>query len=160
MYVLSGRLSQAGQHDEAELWRRRACQAGHPFALQDAIADIEERGGGAEEIEQLLRGPAEAGDIWSMKELADLPDREERGAEADKWLTTMADQGNFGALSVLAARFREADRLAEAEQVWRRIIESGNDLAIYNPIVRLQQDDLSEMQRYGIEPGGATANPW
>src|SRR5713101_6099931 len=83
------------RYDEAELWRRRACQAGEYLALQAAITGIEQRGGDAEEIEQLLRGPAEAGDIWSMKELADRLDQASRGAAADQWLKAMADEGNL-----------------------------------------------------------------
>jgi tetratricopeptide (TPR) repeat protein len=160
MFILSGRLSQAGRHDEAELWRRRACQAGDYLALHAAMTGIEQRGGDTGDVEQLLRGPAEAGDIWSMKEMADRLNQAGRGAEADQWLTAMADEGNLNGLHILAARLQQANRLAEAEQVWRRIIESGNYLAIYNPIVQPQQTDLSDMQHYGIEPGGATATPW
>jgi hypothetical protein len=63
----------------------------------------------------------------------------------------------------LAARLEQAGRGVEAEQWLRRAIEAGNFTALQMLAERLEKTDRAEaerLRRYGIEPGGVTADPW
>ena len=163
LVILAGRLDQAGHAEEAAELRQRARDAGEYFALHPAIEEIKRAGGGLEDYEQLLRGPAEAGDLFSMQALAAQFDEADRGPEANQWLADMATAGNLHTLHVLAGRLEVANQGDEAQQVWRWILEAGNSAALSNLAQRLEQTDpaaAESLRRYGIEPGGTTAAPW
>jgi TPR repeat protein len=163
MLNLAGRLDQAGHAEEAAALRQRARDAGEYLVLQPAIEEIKQAGGGLDDFEQLLRGPAEAGDLFSMQSLAAQFDEAGRGPEANQWLSDMARAGNVDALHVLAGRLEVANRGEEAQRVWRWILEAGNSAALENLAQRLEQTDpaaAESLRRYGIEPGGTTAAPW
>lgn len=143
--------------------RQAARDAGEFMALHPAIQEIEETGGGLDDFDQLLRGPAEAGDFYSMRTLASKFDEAGREADANMWLRESADMGNLNALHVLAGRLQLANRGEEAEHVLRQIIELGNGPALPSLAEQLKETDparAENLRRYGIEPGGNTAAPW
>ena len=163
LWILAGRLEQSGRAEEAEVLRQRARDAGEYMALYPAIAELEQAGGGLDDFEQLLRRPAEAGELFAMQTLARKFDEAGRETEANQWLGDLARVGNLGALHVLAGRLELANRNEEAERVWRRIIELGNSAGVHNLAQRLERNDpdrADNLRRYGIEPGGSTAAPW
>jgi len=152
-----------GHAEEAAELRQRARDAGEYLALHPAIEEIKRAGSGLEDFEQLLRGPAEAGDLFSMQSLVAQFDEADRGPEANQWLADMATTGNLHTLHVLAGRLEVANQGDEAQQVWRWILEAGNSAALNNLARRLEQIDpaaAESLRRYGIEPGGTTAAPW
>ena len=113
--ILAGRLDQAGNAGEAGELRQRAREAGEYLLLQPAIEEIKQAGGSLEDFEQLLRGPAEAGDLFAMQALASRFDEADRGPEANQWLADMARDGNLYALHVLMGRLYVANRAEEGE---------------------------------------------
>jgi hypothetical protein len=163
LVILASRLDKAGHAGEAAELRQRARDAGEFLVLQPAIVDLKETGASLEDFERLLRGPAEAGDLFSMQSLAAQFDEAGRRPEANQWLADMAKTGNLEALHVLAGRLEVANRGEEAQQVWRWILEAGNSAALENLAQRLEQTDpaaAESLRHYGIEPGGTTAVPW
>jgi hypothetical protein len=163
MVILAGRLDQAGNAGEAAELRQRAREAGEYLLLQPAIEEIKQAGGSLEDFEQLLRGPAEAGDLFAMQSLAAQFDEADRGREANQWLVDMAKEGNLHTLHILVGRLYVANQAEEGERVWRWILEAGNSAALENLAQRLDQTDpaaAESLRRYGIEPGGTTAAPW
>jgi uncharacterized protein YidB (DUF937 family) len=163
LVLLASRVEQAGNAAEAAELRRRAREAGDYMVLQPAIQQIKQAGGTLADFEDLLRGPAEAGDLFAMRTLAEQFDAAGRGPEADQWLADMGREGNVYALHVLMGRLYVAHRDADGEKVWRWILEAGNSAALENLAQRLDETDpiaAESLRRYGIEPGGATALPW
>lgn len=163
LVVLASRVAQAGNAVDAADLRKRAQEAGEYLVLQPAIQHITQAGGTLADFEDLLRGPAEAGDLFAMRTLAEQFDAAGRGPEADQWLAEMGNEGNVYALHVLMGRLYLAHRDADGERVWRRILEAGNSAALENLAQRLDQTDpaaAEDLRRYGIEPGGATAAAW
>jgi hypothetical protein len=163
LVVLASRLAQAGKAVEAAALRQRAQEAGEYMVLQPAIQHITLAGGTLADFEALLRGPAEAGDLFAMRTLAEQYDAAGRGPEADQWLADMGKQGNTHALHVLMGRHYLAHQDADGERISRRILEGGNSAALENLADRLDQTDSAvaeDLRRYGIEPGGATAAAW
>lgn len=88
----------------------------------------------SEHLEGLLRYVlvADPGYHWALRELADLLHRQAKGADADKMYRRLVQYGSYGASDTLVRFLRDTGRANEA----------------------------SEVQRYGLEPGGATAAPW
>ena len=163
LVVLASRVEQAGNALEAAELRQRAREAGEYMVLQPAIQQITQARGTLADFEDLLRGPAEAGDLFAMRTLAEQFDAAGRGPEADQWLADMGNEGNVYAFHVLMGRLYVAHRDADGERVWRRILEAGNPAALENLAQRLDQTDpgaAENLRRYGIEPGGTTAAPW
>jgi uncharacterized protein YidB (DUF937 family) len=163
MGILAARLDVAGHAEEAAQLRQRAREAGEYMLLQPAIQEIKQAGGSLEDFEQLLRGPAEAGDLFAMQSLAAQFDEAGRGPESNQWLADMAKEGNLSALHVLVGRLYLANQDEEGERVWRWILEAGNRAALENLAQRLDQTDpqaAESLRRYGIEPGGNSAAPW
>jgi uncharacterized protein YidB (DUF937 family) len=163
LVILAGRLELAGRTGEAAKLRQRAREAGEYLVLQPAIEELRQSGSSLEDFENLLRGPAEAGDLYAMRTLAEQFDEAGRGPEADRWLADMGKKGNLYALHVLVGRLYMAHRDADGERVWRWILEAGNSAGLENLAQRLDQTGAAaaeSLRRYGIEPGGATAPPW
>jgi TPR repeat protein len=163
LVILASRLDQAGHAEEAAELRQRARDAGEWLVLHPAIEEIKQAGGGLEDFERLLRGPAEAGDLFSMQSLATQFDEAGRGPEANQWLAEMAKTGNLHALHVLVGRLEVANRREEAVQVWRWILEAGSSVGVERLAPHLEETDpaaAESLRRYGIEPGGTTAAPW
>jgi hypothetical protein len=161
--ILASRLELAGHIGEAAKLRQRAREAGEYLVLQPAIEQLRQAGGRLENFENLLRGPAEAGELYAMQTLAEQFDEAGRGPEADRWLADMGKEGNLYALHVLVGRLYKAHRDADGERVWRWILEAGNSAGLENLAQRLDQTDAAAAEnllRYGIDPGGVTAPPW
>jgi hypothetical protein len=162
LVVLASRVEQAGNAVEAAELRQRAREAGEYMVLQPAIQQTTQAGGTLADFEDLLRGPAEAGDLFAMRTLAEQFDAAGRGPGADQWLADMGNEGNVHAFHVLMGRLYVAHRDADGERVWRRILEAGNSAALENLAQRLDQTDpgaAEDLRCYGIEPGGTTAAP-
>ena len=94
LMILAGRLELAGHTGEAAKLRQRARVAGEYLVLQPAIEELRQAGSSLENFENLLRGPAVAGDLYAMRTLAEQFDEAGSGPEADRWLADMGKEGN------------------------------------------------------------------
>ena len=162
MWILANRLEQAGERAEAEQWRRRALEAGSHFAVSAAIEEIRRMGGSIQEFERLMRGELGA-DIQVMQALTNWLDESCRTAEADQWLREAAAAGQVVALHLLMGRAQLRGQQEDVDHWRRRLVETGTWGGVFQLVQQLQNTDpvqAEQVRRYGIEPGGATADPW
>jgi TPR repeat protein len=161
MWILAGRFEQAGSTAEAEQWRRLALDAGSPLALHAALDQIKQSSGSIRDFERLLRGSMADGQV--IARLIEWFEDSQRGAEADQWLREAAESGNLIALHFLAGRAEQAGRTDEAEYWRRRLAGTGTWGGVYQVALQLEKTDpvhAELLRQYGLEPGGATADPW
>jgi tetratricopeptide (TPR) repeat protein len=132
MMGLADLLEQRSSH-EAEGWLRQAVELGvqgGPRRLRGLLTRI----GRAQQAQEVLRQAAEGGDDEAMEELAILLEQHGRIEEAEAWLRRAIEIGRIGSNATA--------RLAE----------------LLGRTGRAQEAD--RLGRFGIEPGGRTADPW
>jgi TPR repeat protein len=145
MEVLAGWLDMEGEYADAEHWWRTA---------------------------------AEAGNVEAMVELADRLNAQDQDDEADRWRERAEEHGYRPPPPLTEKRGRPsrppsvleqiaADCAREPEETvhrWRRIAQTGERRTMHELVYALQRAnraaEAKQVQRYGIEPGGMTAEPW
>jgi tetratricopeptide (TPR) repeat protein/transcriptional regulator with XRE-family HTH domain len=118
---------------EAEDWLRQAIELGvqgAPRRLRGMLTKI----GRAQQAQEVLRQAAETGDDEAMEELAIVLEQHGRIEEAEGWLRRAVEIGSIGS------------------NAKRRLGE------LLGSTGRVQEAD--RLGRFGIEPGGRTADPW
>ena len=144
MEVLAGWLDMDGEYADAEHWWRQA---------------------------------AEADNVTAMLELADRLHAQDQDDEADRWLERAKEHG-YRPPPPSEKRERPSRPPSVFEQIsadcahqpeetihrWRRIAQTSDRRAMHELIYALHQAgraaEAQQVQRYGIEPGGMTAEPW
>ncbi len=161
--VAAEMLREAGRADEAIIFYRRAAEAGDTIASRMA-AEMLQEAGRAEEAITWLRSRADAGDAYALRLAAGMLREAGRAEEAITWLRSRADAGDPSAPRLAAGMLREAGRADEAIIFYRRAAEAGDAHALKLAAGMMQKagrsDEAARLRRYGIEPGGQTADPW
>jgi TPR repeat protein len=165
--VFSRMRLQCGRDQRLEGWLRDAAEGGNGEAMQE-LARLLEHSGRSQEAEGWLRRAAEAETLGAARELVRLLEHGGRSQEAEDWLRPAAETGNGEAMGVLARLLEQSGRDQEAEGWLRRTHELGistggsggkSDLArLLERTGRGQEAD--RLRRFGIVPGGRTADPW
>lgn len=127
-----------------------------------AITELKEKGGGIQDFERLMRGTTES-DIKVMQGLTEWLDESGRSPEADQWLREAAAAGHFLALHLLIGRAVQGGRAGEPDCWRRQLAQTGTWGGVSQIVQQLESTDHAQaerLRRYGIEPGGATADPW
>jgi hypothetical protein len=145
MEVLAGWLDMEGEYADAEHWWRQA---------------------------------AEADNVTAMLELADRLHAHDQDDEADRWLERAKEHGYRPPSPRTEKRERPSRPPSAFEQIaadcarqpeetihrWRRIAQTSDWRAMHELVYALHQvgraAEAQQVQRYGIEPGGMTAEPW
>ncbi|SEH04072.1 Tetratricopeptide repeat-containing protein [Nonomuraea solani] len=167
-YWLSKRLDSQGRHGEAMDYRQQAFDTvnGDPLALIGFQHWLTERFG-AYEVDRVLQSLADLGNWTAALFLAEQLAEHGRYDEAERALRPAAEAGGCLAMGALGKLLRDhSDRHGEAEAWLRRAIEAGG--AKTSGVVALAQlqtnegrrDEASRLQRFGLEPGGTTSDPW
>ncbi|WP_211769720.1 tetratricopeptide repeat protein [Kutzneria sp. CA-103260] len=121
----------AGRVDDAIALYRRLAEEGDTHALIRA-ALLAERNGQTDQILAWLRGRVDAGDTTALRLTAELSERSGRPEEAIRWYRRVVEAGNPSGLERLTHLLRQSDQAEEADS----------------------------LRRYGLVPGGTTAEPW
>lgn len=156
-------VEQAGQGEDAQTWWRRAAGPGDPERMR-ALAWWLQRAGRGEEAEFFYRLAARTGDPDAMRDLAQWLEDAGRSEEAAEWWQQAAEAGDPDAMRALAQWLEQAGRGNEAERWWRRAAEAG----LFDAMADLAQwlervgrgEEADQLQRFGLQPGGRTSNPW
>ena len=151
-----------GRDPRLEGWLRHAAEHGDDEAMLE-LGGLLERDGRAQEAEGWLRQAAEAGTVRATRELVGLLERDGRAQEAEGWLRHVAERGNGEAMLELAGLLERTGRGQEAEHWLRHATEIG--LTLGDDLARLLErtgrgQEAARLRRFGIEPGGRTADPW
>ena len=158
LVLLASRVEQAGNAVEAAELRQRAREAGEYMVLQPAIQEITQAGGTLADFEALLRGPAEAGDLFAMRTLAEQFDAAGLAPRPTSGSPTWGRKGIVCAPRPDGAPVRGASGV-DGEKVWRWILEAGNSAALEN--LAHPRRDRSHSRRESPplrdRAGGATA---
>jgi tetratricopeptide (TPR) repeat protein/transcriptional regulator with XRE-family HTH domain len=131
MRNLAGLLERVGRTDEAAAVWERADACGDPLA-KDALAELQVRAGRIQEAITVWQTTARNGDSAAMRSLAALLSKANLMDLAEWWLRNAVQYGDTESVTELAALMRMTGRTDEAEQ----------------------------LIRFGLEPGGLTADPW
>jgi TPR repeat protein len=165
MARLAWRLEAAGRGAEAEAWWQRAAEAGDHGAMRELAEWLQEAKQHAE-AERWWRRLAQRGDPDAKQALAERLEWLEpagRGQDAQAWRRA-AGAGDPGVMRQLAERLEEGGRETEAEAWWRCATEAGDPDAVGRLARSLKGagrgEEATRLERFGIEPGGHTANPW
>jgi len=128
-------LNESGQQSEAGSWRMMAY-----FSEHDPGATFNE-------------SPAAAWMRWGSWIAKGLHYHEPR-------LRPAAEAGDDSTMLNLAEVYHCADRDGDAQRWLRRAIEMGNTRARDKLAALLDGVEADSLRRFGIEPGGKTADPW
>jgi pentatricopeptide repeat protein len=163
MSDLAELLEHEGQTEEAATWWARATEKGCPRAIRH-MAETCLSAGDTEQAEEWLLALSDSDDTQAMWHLADLWERGGRRREAEELLRRAIAYGDRHALRRLSESLLKADRKADAESVMRAALENGHggslgELANFVEACR-GNEEAQRLRIYGIEPGGATADPW
>jgi hypothetical protein len=166
---MADRASEAGDHTAAEGWTRRAAEAGDAEAIWRLIQILE-------------RAPARSSECaaWWAR-VRDLDDREldsylawqlseaGRTREAEALLRRAVDAGDRYAIDNLVRVLQENGKTREAESWIRRAIDLDSSARSFGASVHAlssmlksagRSAEAERLKRFGLEPGGATADPW
>ena len=165
--LAAGMLREAGRADEAIIFYQRAAESdtdvGDAHALRLAAGMMREAGR-AEEAITWLRSRADAGDTIAPRLAAGMLREAGRAEEAITWLRSLADAGDTSAPRLAAEMLQEAGQADEAIIFYQRAAEAGDAHALELAAGMMQKvgrsDEAARLRRYGIEPGGQTADPW
>jgi tetratricopeptide (TPR) repeat protein len=165
IWQLTHLMERTGRDKDAErLWRYIA-GGGTPDAMR-SLGKLLARTGRHQEAEQWLHHAAEAGPTnyaarLAMRDLAELLQHAGHQDDAEQWLQRAADAGDLGAKCEL---LDQAGRSHEAEKVLRHAVEEGIWHAWTELVTRLRRSgslaEAEQLEQFGIEPGGGTADPW
>ena len=148
-------------------WYQDPCnrvEADPAFAMR-LLAESLNEAGSAGEAERWLRQAAECGDARAMLELVSPLVESGRGEEAFNWLTASANRADLAAATLLVKLHEKTNDTDKLEPFLRRMIETGRVWwASWQLVLLLRKTERHEeaerLQRFGIEPGGRTAEPW
>lgn len=162
---LVSELWAAGRDDEAEQALRDAAKTSKnkTFAVLK-LADWLSHQALIDEAMQVLRDAATAGDFFAMRDLAKWVRWPGNEDEAEYLLRRAVGAGTPGATGDLV-KFLEANgRSDEVEQTLRYALESRFTYTMQD-LTRIlestgRQPEARRLERFGIDPGGRTANPW
>ncbi|MET7337293.1 hypothetical protein [Nonomuraea sp. NPDC005650] len=163
LWGLVGMWDRTGHSDEAENWIRRSAVSGDANAMYFLAKRIE-KSGSAEEAESWLRRAADAGYDAAIKDMATNLENMGRFSDAQTWLRRSAEAGNVSALVHLVSRYKVEGDLDIIERDLRHAAVAGRADALSALKKLLEDNGRSEeadlLERFGIEPGGDTSQPW
>lgn len=143
----------------------------------EVLADWLDMEGQYADAEHWWHKAAEAGNVASMVEIADRLYARDQDDEADRWLERAKEHGyrpppraeKRGRPSRPPSVWEQiaADCARQPEETvhrWRLIAQTSERRAMHELAYTLQRAgraaEAEQVQRYGIEPGGMTAEPW
>jgi TPR repeat protein len=163
-WELADWLKQRDRSQELESYLRHGAEAGNGEAMLELAELLEQRG--SQEAEDWLRQAAGLGIIGATRRLGRLLDRTGRTVEAEEVLRHAAETGSDEAMLELAELLEQRGSMKEAEEVLRQAAEAGSigTDAIGKLAGLLERtgrgQEAGRLRRFGIEPGGRTADPW
>ena len=123
-----------------------------------------EKAGRIDDAIGLYQRLAENGDKNALFGVAQLATRTGRAAAITAWLLTRIDAGDVTALRLTAEMYERSGQAAEAIRRYRQVVEAGNASGLERLAHLLDRsgrhDEAHDVTRYGLLPGGATAQPW
>lgn len=155
MCRLADVLDEQGRTAAAEdLWRR-AAHLRSRVALRALARRADEK-----EAYALLQTAAADGDTYAMSQLALRSERSGDTDEAEDWWRRASGHGDYAATCELVRLLTVRGRLPEVERCWRTALENRQSEALPRLAAALDPEEAGRLVGYGIEPGGATAEPW
>ncbi|WP_447003230.1 tetratricopeptide repeat protein [Saccharothrix isguenensis] len=140
--VISTRLQERGEFEEAERWLRRAVETtGEPFFMVELGHVLAHRG---EAAEPWYRRAAEAGDVGAMAHLGAVLVAGSQD-EAVRWYRMSAEAGRTSAMTALAVLLVHRGEVEEAERWLARASDASGvevDHALWTSLPALEADEL------------------
>jgi TPR repeat protein len=158
-------LEERGRGQGVEGYLRHGALAGNREAMLE-LGMLLEEGDRLQEAEGWLRQAAELGTRDATQRLGKLLARSGRPEQAEKMLRRAAERGSVEAMLELAELLEQRGNRGEAEQLLRQAAETSSPASgVMDKLAELLQRtgrsrEAARLRRYGIEPGGRTAEPW
>jgi tetratricopeptide (TPR) repeat protein len=144
---LAARLRQAGHIDEADRWVRSAAATGHHLSVQDLEGMSERSKERNLVIASMWQVAAEREDSFAVGRLAWCLERVDRFDEAEIWWRRGTELGDTHCTQTLARRLASKGQAGEAEALLRRLIDKGDDVAVWELMALLIRTGREEQVR-------------
>lgn len=156
-------LDRSGRSAEAGQWLGTAAEKGDSKAMLDLSARLARDGDDAQ-ADQWLRRAVDANDLEAMRLLTGRLEKEGRYEEAARIWLSAAPWGSYHELYAGIRLLRNAGKTEEAENRLRYAFETHRRASKTRLVAFLREtgraDEAQRLTEHGIEPGGATAQPW
>jgi hypothetical protein len=156
-------LDRAGRSAEAGQWLEMAAEKGDSKAML-GLATRLARDGDEAQADHWLKRAVDVNDLEAIRLLAGKLEKEGRYEEAARIWLSAAPWGSYRELYPGIRLLRKAGKKEEAETRLRHAFETHRRASETRLVAFLNEegraDEARRLTEYGIEPGGATAEPW